>query len=431
MDLKLALTLLTIIVTILLTLFLKKKYQLNREQMTLFLLLVLFWSIVNIIRAYRKSYAMQPLAMGGLELGAIAAANIAAAYGLVSMMMRFPTFFISDALKSRKLMFGAVTAILGLTSLWVILFPSYTSLYASSMAMGLGASMLALFNVTFSESFAEKQAMMSVSILSVAPLMAEFLMSPFQYLTTAEEVKNYPRMWLISLVLSGVTLIFLTQLKEPKKPGRTMTRQAFVAVASQRSIWVLSAVGVLVSFARFGLTGSNFVTYAQSIGMSPLMVAYVELIYSLFQLAAGVLAGLWFARKIGAKNTLLLGLGLSITFNIILLVSRHPTGLFLANGLSGFGYGLTYNSLIGLALQPFERKLREMSMGFFQTFFGLGIFFGDKVYAWMRTLLPDSWAQFRVDQATFWVVLIISLLTAAGFWILAPDDRPVTTEQVK
>lgn len=423
--LKLGLTMVTILVTIGLTFFLKRRYRLSGEQMKLFILLVLFWSIVNIIRAYRKSYALQPMAIGGLELGAVAAANIAAAYGLISLIMRYPTFILSDALKSRKLMFGAVSAILGLTSLWVIVSPTYTSLYASSLAMGLGASMLALFNVTFSETFDEKQAMMSVSILSVAPLLAEFLMSPFQYLTTSEEVKNYPRMWLISLILSGVTLVFLTQVKEPKKISRTMTKAAFKHVISQRSIWVLSAVGILVSFARFGLTGSNFVTYAQSLGMSPLLVAYVELIYSVFQLAAGVLAGLWFARRIGSKKTLLLGLALSITFNLILIFSRQPLLLFLANGISGFGYGLTYNSLIGLAMQPFERKYREMSMGFFQTFFGLGIFFGDKVYAWMKNLLPDTWEQLRVDQTTFQLVLIVSLVTAIGYWLLAPNDKPI------
>lgn len=425
MGLKIGLTFLTILVTFLLTIYLKKRYHLDQQQMKLFILLVLFWSIVNIIRAYRKSYALQPLAVGGLELGAVAAANIAAAYGLISLLMRFPTFFISDAIKSRKLMFGAVTALLGLSSLWVVVAPSYTSLYASSMAMGLGASMLSLFNVTFSESFDEKQALMSVSILSVAPLMAEFLMSPFQYLTTAEEVKNYPRMWLISVGLSLITFLFLRQIEEPKKLKRTMTSSAFKRVASQRTIWVLSIVGVLVSFARFGLTGSNFITYGQSIGMSPLMVAYVELVYSIFQLAAGVLAGLWFARRIGAKYTLLLGLGLSIVFNIILIYSDSPLMLFLANGLSGFGYGLTYNSLIGLAMQPFGRELREMSMAIFQTFFGLGIFFGDKVYAWMKQLLPPQLSQYQVDQATFRVVLLVTIITALGFWLLAPKDDAI------
>ena len=423
MDLKLILTLVTILVTIGLSFYLKNRYRLSPEQMKLFILLVLFWSIVNIIRAYRKSYAMQEISVGGLELGAISAANIAAAYGLVSMLMRFPTFFLSDALKSRKLMFGAVSLILGLTNLWVILDPNYTSLYASSMAMGLGASMLALFNVTFSETFDEAQAMMSVSILSVAPLLAEFLMSPFQYLTTSQEIKNYPRMWLISLILSGVTLLFLTQVKDHRSTTRNMTREAFRAVASHRAIWVLSAVGILVSFARFGLTGSNFVTYAQSLGMSPLLVAYVELVYSLFQLAAGVLAGLWFAKRIGTKKTLLLGLAFSITFNVLLLVSHQPTVLFVANGLSGFGYGLTYNALIGMALQPYARKHREMSMGIFQTFFGLGIFFGDKVYAWMKQLLPEGLSQLQVDRTTFLLILIITIVTAVSFLILAPPDR--------
>lgn len=426
MELKLILIIATILLTIGLTVFLAKRYHLDRYQMMLFCLMVLFWSSVNIIRAYRKSYAMQPLEIGGLELGAAVAANIAAAYGLVSVFMRFPTFFISDFFRSRKLMFIGAALFLSVTSWWVLQAPNMNSLYYSSMAMGLGASMLALFNVAFSETFSEKQALMSVSILSVAPLLAEFLMSPFQFITTSEKVKDYPQMWLISLILSGMTILFLIFFKDNKAPKRTMNGASFKRVASKRSIWVLGLVGILVSFARFGLTGSNFVTYAQSeaIGMSPFLVAYVELLYSVAQLIAGVLAGLWFARRIGAKYTLLLGLGLSILFNLLLITVREPSILFAANALSGFGYGLTYNSLIGLALQPYERRDREMSMGIFQTLFGIGIFFGDKIYALIKNMLPQSTAQYLVDQNVFKIVLGISLITLLTYWLIAPRDVP-------
>jgi hypothetical protein len=72
----------------------------------------------------------------------------------------------------------------------------------SSLALGLGASMLSLFNVLFSETFSVKQAIMSVSILSVAPLLAEFLVAPIQYIFTATKPNNYPGMWLTSAAIA-------------------------------------------------------------------------------------------------------------------------------------------------------------------------------------------------------------------------------------
>ena len=148
-----------------------------------------------------------------------------------------------------------------------------------------------------------------------------------------------------------------------------MTLPTFRKLITSRQVWVFGLISI--SFIRFGLSGSNIVTYAQNdfINMSPFAIAYIDFIYSLAQLGAGVLAGLYFAKRIGTKNTLLIGLLFSVGFNFIILFVTDPTILFISYSLSGFGYGLTYNSLIGIALEPYEPKEREMSMAIFQTFF--------------------------------------------------------------
>lgn len=402
----------SILLTILLTIYCKKKYKLTKYQMFLFLLLVVFWSSVNIIKSYRKSYAIQPIEIGGLALGAVAAAQIASAYGLTSLFMRFPVFFISDFLKSRKATFFLGAGLLFCTSLFVYLDPSYNSLYLSSVAMGLGASMLSFFNVIFSESFDEKKAMVSVSILSIAPLLAEFIMSPFQYFATMEKVKRYPQMWLVSLILAACALIMVVFFKDTKEKKRRMTKESFLRVIRHRELWVYGIIGILVSLIRFAITGSNLTTYVQSdiISMSPFLVAYIDFVYSITQLIAGVLAGLYLSKKIGLRNTLALGLILSIIFNIILIVSKSQAVLFLFYMVSGFGYGLTYNSLIGLALEPYKREDREMSMGIFQTMFSIGIFYGDRIYAIIKKYIPKDLSDELMYRKIFIIILIISIL---------------------
>ena len=85
---KLFLSSLTIVISLLITVYLMKRYQLTRYQILIYVLLVLFWSSINLIRAYRKAYAGGSLEVGGLGMDGIMAANIAAAYGLISIFVR-------------------------------------------------------------------------------------------------------------------------------------------------------------------------------------------------------------------------------------------------------------------------------------------------------------------------------------------------------
>ncbi|NLC42357.1 MAG: MFS transporter, partial [Erysipelothrix sp.] len=106
-----------------------------------------------------------------------------------------------------------------------------------------------------------------------------------------------------------------------------------------------------------------------------------------------------------------IGLLFSVGFNFIILFVTDPTILFISYSLSGFGYGLTYNSLIGIALEPYEPKEREMSMAIFQTFFAIGIYYGDKVYGLILNLIPASYSTQQMYQSVFLVILVMTLVT--------------------
>ena len=50
-----------IVLILILVVFLSKKFELNKDQIIIFWILVLFWSAISIIRAYRKLYAIRPV----------------------------------------------------------------------------------------------------------------------------------------------------------------------------------------------------------------------------------------------------------------------------------------------------------------------------------------------------------------------------------
>jgi len=369
-----------------------KKYKLSKYQILIFILFSLFWSSVVIIRSYRKTFALTAPESGGLGLEELAAVSITSIYGLISIFVRLPIFIITDFFKSRKFFIGLSMVAICVTSILVYLYPSYTTLYCSSLAIGIAASFISLFNVMFADTFDSKNAILSVSILSIAPLMAEFLVAPLQYFATMDTVKNYGTLWLISSIMVLISLALLFFVKDNKEKIVNFTIAKVKTVITNKNFLFLCLIGVFVSFIKFATSDANFVAFAnlEEVNMSPFRVAYADVIFSTAQLIAGVFAGIYLKKKIGVKNTLLLGVGSSFIFSILPVVTTNSIILFWANGLNGFGYGLTYNILIGMVMQPFTKDYREITMGIYQTFFAIGIYFGDRIYKYIYKLLLNE-----------------------------------------
>ena len=211
---KILFSLIMIALILILVIFLSKKFELNKDQIIIFWILVLFWSAISIIRAYRKLYAITPIEQGGLSLTPVLAAQIAAGYGLMSLIVRLPMFLASDIFKRRKIFVQISLFLLIVTSFLVAFNGSYITLYLSSLSLGISATMLALFNVIFSETFSRDKAAVSVSILSVAPLLAEFIAAPIQYVFTMNTYKHFDDMWIGAGVSARVTLILSIKRKD-------------------------------------------------------------------------------------------------------------------------------------------------------------------------------------------------------------------------
>lgn len=400
---KVFIALATFIVTLVITYWMTKRYNLNKLQLLMFALLVLFWASINIVRSYRRVFAVSDVSVGGLGIDGVVAASIVAAYGLISIFARLPVFILSDWFQNRKWFIGLALWGIMLTSIYVVIQPDATSLYLSSLALGLGASMLALFNVMFSETFSPKDALVSVSILSVAPLMSEFLVAPLQAYATQDVVKNYALIWTFSAIIALVAFMLLLRLKDNKTKVTNFNIKAFFRILTSPRFLFIALFGVFVSFVRFATSQANMVAFARTtaVNMSPFLVAYLDVIYTMFMLVAGIMVGLYFKQKIGVKWSLVIGLALSGTFALIGAFSTHDLLLFFAYGLNGFGYGITYNLLLGLALSSFIKEEREMSMGIFQTFFAVGIFYGDRVYGFVMQFVPGTVEGAALYQTVF------------------------------
>lgn len=401
-----------IVLILVLVYYLTKKFELKKDQIIIFWILVLFWSAISIIRAYRKLYAITPVENGGLSLTPLLASQIAAGYGLMSLIVRLPMFIASDIFRRRKIFVQISLFLLIVTSFLVAFNGSYTTLYLSSLSLGVSATMLALFNVMFSETFSREKAALSVSILSVAPLLAEFIAAPIQYIFTINEYKHFNYMWIVSGILAVATFILTLMMKDYRPVNSGFSFDKVKVVLKHGSFIYVCIMALLLSFVKFATSGANMIAYGKtSLGMSPLMLAYMDAVFAIPQLIAGVLVGVYFTRKWGLQKTLLFMFGCALAFYIIALYVNNPYIIYFSYILNGLGYGGAYNVLISLAMQYFDREYRNVSMGIYQAFFALGIFYGDYVYVWIAKHVANGLFGFDQSKAIFLIVIGITLLS--------------------
>ncbi|MEZ7748151.1 MFS transporter [Gemella sanguinis] len=409
---KILFSLIMIVLILVLVYYLTKKFELKKDQIIIFWILVLFWSAISIIRAYRKLYAITPVENGGLSLTPLLASQIAAGYGLMSLIVRLPMFIASDIFRRRKIFVQISLFLLIVTSFLVAFNGSYTTLYLSSLSLGVSATMLALFNVMFSETFSREKAALSVSILSVAPLLAEFIAAPIQYIFTINEYKHFNYMWIVSGILAVATFILTFMMKDYRPVNSGFSFDKVKVVLKHGSFIYVCIMALLLSFVKFATSGANMIAYGKtSLGMSPLMLAYMDAVFAIPQLIAGVLVGVYFTRKWGLQKTLLFMFGCALAFYIIALYVNNPYIIYFSYILNGLGYGGAYNVLISLAMQYFDREYRNVSMGIYQAFFALGIFYGDYVYVWIAKHVANGLFGFDQSKAIFLIVIGITLLS--------------------
>ncbi len=409
---KILFSLIMIVFILILVYYLSKKFELKKEQIVIFWILVLFWTAISIIRAYRKLYAITPMEHGGLSLTPVLAAQIAAGYGLMSLIVRLPMFLASDIFKRRKVFIQIALFLLILTSFLVAFNANYLTLYLSSLSLGISATMLALFNVIFSETFSKDKAAVSVSILSIAPLLAEFMAAPIQYILTMNTYKQFNYMWLVSGVIALITFVLTFMMKDYRPVDSDFSFNKVKVVLKHKSFIYICLLAVLLSFIKFSTSGANMIAYGKTdLNMTPLMLAYIDAVFAVPQLIAGVLVGVYLTRKWGIQKTLLFLLGCLLTFYIIALYVNNPYIIYFSYTLNGLGYGGAYNILIALAMQYFDREYRNISMGIYQAFFALGIYYGDYVYVWIAKHIKNGLFGFSQSKAIFLIVIGITLMS--------------------
>jgi hypothetical protein len=103
-----------------------------------------------------------------------------AAYGFIGIFYRLFADYLTFLKKNRKIVIYAALIIGLVTYIPIIIKPCTATNVVQSLGVGVGASMIGTYQLLFSEQYGKSKTFLTVSILSIPPLLADFISSAIQ-----------------------------------------------------------------------------------------------------------------------------------------------------------------------------------------------------------------------------------------------------------
>lgn len=401
----------------------------------LFVLYTIYWIPVMLVRPYRGT--MQH-AIGETELLWI----VIAAYGFVGIFLRIFADIISYLFKYRKafLYFSVILQIALFIPILVEI--NTTTNIIEAVAIGVGASCIGTYELLFKEQYGNKKAFLTVSLLSIPPLLANFLTAPIQSIVkTAATVhgKINPHtlliMWMIVVAVLGLVFIMLFFLNEHKREVTTLVNDKYYnylkpkykSYNQQIYFFIgLAIIGMIVMFIKFSNSGSVGTMHIEKLAnysgtSSASYEGYLSVVFSLFQLVAGILVGTILIKKWNISQIFLLGSGIWIVYELAAAFIRNPIGYLCVHGLNGFGYGILYNLILAIVLRLSTSGKIVTKMGIYQSILAIGITASGWFTPWVKKQIVAANSSFNEYMHAYMIenlILLACILVATIFFLI-------------
>lgn len=375
----------------------------NQGYKYLFILYTFFWIPIMLLRSYRGT--MQTLIDPQFLW------IVTSIYGFVGIFVRLFADIINYLFKYRKafLYFSLTIQMLLIVPLMININTANNIL--SAISIGIGASCIGTYELLFREQYgSNKKAFLTISILSIPPLLANFLTAPIQSIvktaSTVNGVVDHDKliyMWYIGAIFILITFIMLIFYKERKRNTYTLLNKKLekynsIKIKNNSSTILfiaLAIIGSIIAFVKFSNSGSMGTLHLQNLAYysnnnCQSYEGYLSVVFSLAQLTAGVLIGTILIRKMNTISIFSIGAISWIIYCISTSFIRNPIGYFTIHLLNGFGYGILYNLILAIVLSITLDNKIITKVGLYQSILAIGITASGWFTNWLKTILKKS-----------------------------------------
>jgi len=339
----------------------------------LFLLYTIFWIPLMLLR---ENTATMQTGIGEMAILWIPLS----AYGFVGIFVRPLANVISAKVKSRKSFIYIALFVQIITYIPIIACPCSATNIIQSIGVGVGASCIATYQLLFDEQYSKSKTFLTISVLSIPPLLADFVSSPITSMfrsdnTTDPNVLKY--LWLIGLAFVLISWILAFFVKEDRSLVNLYDdKKLQIKTKSEITTYVLLVfLGFLIAFIKFANSSSLAVLHIQKLSnnTSGPYEGYLSLLFSFGQLVGGLLTGLVLIKYTNRLLTFGIGSIIWVLYHVLAMVISNPYGYLGVHILNGLAYGIVYNFILGFILMRQFKKRTFNPMDIYQSVLSIGI----------------------------------------------------------
>ncbi|MFC7395459.1 MFS transporter [Scopulibacillus cellulosilyticus] len=306
---------------------------------------------------------------------------ILGSYGITQIILRLPLGILSDllqGLRKQLLIFGFFMALV--SSLLLIYFHSFVPILAARLLAGVTASMWVMATILYSQYFNTNRASQAMGTMQFLTVSAQFIsMAICGYLVNAFGWK-FP-FW-VGAVASVIGIFFAWNIKEIKQNDSGQPLKLLHLIKATLSIPNLKIITFLCLIAHAVLFITIFgfsPIYAAHLGIDEKAFVWVTCAFFIPHACSSL--SLVFIKINMTYNKWILGSCFCITaiFLIIVPYSKSLASLCLLHAIVGLALGFIFPLLLSQVVQISSGELKMSAMGFYQSFYALGIFLGPMI----------------------------------------------------
>lgn len=368
----------------------------DKNYRLLFIIYTLYWIAPMLLREYTSQMQNAMKQLGDVSANGVFWWLPVTIYGIIGLFWKPLNDIFSHKLKSRKTVIYISIFIQAAGAIPMIAYPCFATNVIQSLTVGIGASGIAVFSLMFNEQYAKRKVFLTVSLLSLPPLLGEFFSSVLQCCVTSflppkpeiippeywtQYISTVKFMWVIGLIFivaTGITTIFI-------KEKRAFLYQDNQYKEPVKNKWDISVVVLLIvaaattSFVKFSTSGGDIITELNNIGQhygmeTKAYEGYLSVIFTVGQMAANIVTGLFLVKRMSKWTIFTIASGLWLVFGILYGSLPNVWGRMGFNFINGWAFGTTYNIIVGMTLNKFFTKTNKITpISLYNTGLSIGI----------------------------------------------------------
>lgn len=307
---------------------------------------------------------------------------ILGSYGITQILLRFPLGILSDLLhniRKQLLVGGFIMAFM--SSLFLVFFDSFLMILISRLLAGVTASMWVMATVLYSYYFSAGQSAKAMGTLQFITVATQFLSMAISGSLVHLFGWHFP-FW-VGAAASLLGIYFVLNIKEIKNEEVERVKSSIglhikktLVIPQIKILTLLSLIAHAILFIT--IFGFSFIV-ADSLGVSE--KSFVWLTCAFFIPHALASLSLVFHEIDSRFNKLVLSVcfGVSALLLILIPLSESLLSLSVIHAGIGLALGFIFPLLLSEVVKVSPTDLKMSAMGFFQSFYALGIFLGPLV----------------------------------------------------